>query len=201
MRDQPPPLATALLKRFGPENDALAGDLREAYVAGKPGWWYWSQVLVAVARTNDRALILRGVLVGWVVLIAFSRVLQPFNQGVLGTRVLDWLIVNLGSHPFVMLYAVVLWYLPVRCAGLLLSGFVVGRLHQSGRRVAVFAFMTTVLVRSAWVTTYLFKLSRVLKSDNPQFTLLTIMAGALPLLILAGGAMARPRPSRVVVNP
>ena len=37
MRDQPPPLATALLKRFGPENDALAGDLREAYVAGKPG--------------------------------------------------------------------------------------------------------------------------------------------------------------------
>ena len=66
MRDQPPPRATALLKRFGPENDALAGDLREAYIAGKPGWWYWGQVLAAVARTNDRVLMARRVLVGWV---------------------------------------------------------------------------------------------------------------------------------------
>jgi hypothetical protein len=35
MRDRPPRLATTLLKRFGPNNDALAGDLREAYFAGK----------------------------------------------------------------------------------------------------------------------------------------------------------------------
>jgi hypothetical protein len=35
MRDRPPRLATALLKRFGPHNEALAGDLREAYLAGK----------------------------------------------------------------------------------------------------------------------------------------------------------------------
>lgn len=192
MRDQPPPFATALLKRFGPENDALAGDLREAYVAGKPAWWYWGQVLAAVARTNDRVLIVRGVLVGWVALIAFSRVMQPFNRDVMGTWLLDWLIVNLGSHRFVMFYAVVLWYVPVRCAGCVLSGWVVGRLHRSCRTLAVFAFMTTVLVRSAWVTTYLFKLSRMIGSENPYFAV-QVMLAALPLLILVGGFMAKPK--------
>jgi hypothetical protein len=192
MRDQPPPLATALLKRFGPENNALAGDLREAYAAGKPGWWYWGQVLAAVARTNDRVLIARGVLIGWIALIAFRQVMRPFNRDVMGTHVLDWLIVNLGSHPFVMLYAVALWYVPVQCAGFLFSGWVVGRCHRSCRNVAVFAFMTTVLVRSAWVTTYLFKLSRIIGSENPYFAI-QVMLTALPLLILVGGFMAKPK--------
>ena len=50
-----------------------------------------------MARTNDRVLIARGVLVGWVALLAFSRVMQPFNRDVMGTRVLDWLIVKEGS--------------------------------------------------------------------------------------------------------
>ena len=191
MRNQPPPLATALLKRFGPGNDALAGDLREAYVAGKPGWWYWGQVLAAVARTNDRVLIARGVLVGWITLIAFTRAMQPFNRDVMGTWLLDWLIVNLGSHPFVMFYAVVLWYVPVRCAGCLLSGWVVGRLHRSCRNLAVFAFMTTVLVRSAWVTTYSFKLSRIIGGDH-HYLAIQMALGALPLLILIGGSIAKP---------
>jgi len=44
MRHRPPPrLATALLRRFGPHNEALAGDLREAYLAGKSTLWYWRQ--------------------------------------------------------------------------------------------------------------------------------------------------------------
>ena len=191
MRDQPPPpLATALLKRFGPENDALAGDLREAYAAGKPAWWYWGQVLAAVGRTNDRALIARGVLVGWIGLIVFDRLTQPFNRAVMGTWLLDWLIITLGSHPFVMFYAVVLWYLPVQCAGYLISGWVVGRLHRSCRSLAVFAFMTTVLVRSVAWQTQLFKLSRVVGGENPYLAL-QITLSALPLLILLGGSLSR----------
>ncbi len=191
MRDRSPRVATALLKRFGPRNDALAGDLREAYAAGKSAWWYWGQVLSVVATTNDRLLIVRGVLVGWIALIVFHRVTQPFNRDVMGTWLLDWLIVNLGSHPFVMLYAVVLWYLPVECAGYLLSGWVVGRLHRSCRHLAVFAFMTTVLVRSARNTTYLFKLSQVVGREWDPYFAVQMVLGALPLLILLGGSLSR----------
>ena len=190
MRDRPPRLATALLKRFGPHNDALAGDLREAYLGGKSAWWYWRQVLTVIATTDDRLLIARGVLVGWIVLTAFNRVAGPFNRDVMGTRVLDWLIVNLGSHPFVMFYAVVLWYLPVRCAEYLFSGWVVGSLHRSCRSVAVFAFMTTVLVQSAWATTRWFKATTVMYSANPYLALQITLA-ALPLLILIGGSLSR----------
>src|SRR5258706_11177473 len=44
----PPKLATTLLERFGPENDALSGDLREGYAAGKSERWYWRQVITAI---------------------------------------------------------------------------------------------------------------------------------------------------------
>jgi hypothetical protein len=44
----PPALASALLRRFGPHNDALVGDLAEACAAGKSAWWYWSQVLAVI---------------------------------------------------------------------------------------------------------------------------------------------------------
>ena len=53
--------------------------------------------------------------------------------------------------------------------------------------------MTTVLVRSAAVTTYSYKLSRLIKGENPYFAM-QVMAAALPLLILLGGSMAKRRP-------
>jgi hypothetical protein len=54
--------------------------------------------------------------------------------------------------------------------------------------------MTIVLVRSAWVTTYWFKLSRVIGGERRYFAI-QLALGALPLLILVGGWMARPRRS------
>lgn len=54
MRDRPPGLATALLKRFGPNNDALAGDLREAYFAGKSAWWTTLPLLILLGGSLSR---------------------------------------------------------------------------------------------------------------------------------------------------
>ena len=65
----------------------------------------------------------------------------------MGTRVLDALITNLGSHPFVMFYAVVFWYRPIALLGFVVSGWVVARLHRRCAIMTVFAFLTTVLVR------------------------------------------------------
>ena len=190
MRDRPPRLAAALLRRFGPHNEALAGDLREAWLAGKSPWWYRGQVLTIIAMTNDRLLIVRGVLVGWITLFVFNHLMRPLNQDVMNTRVLDCLILHLGSHSFVMLYAVVLWYLPYQITAYLVSGWVVGRFHRTCRSVAVFAFMTTVLVRGVWWQTYLFKLSRTIGSENPYLAIQVALT-ALPLVILLGGSLSR----------
>ena len=51
---EPPKLASAILNHLV-QNEALAGDLREAYVAGKSGSWYWGQVLAVVWRTASNA--------------------------------------------------------------------------------------------------------------------------------------------------
>jgi len=44
----PPKLATALLVRLGPNDPALAGDLIEAYRAGRSALWYWCQVVTSI---------------------------------------------------------------------------------------------------------------------------------------------------------
>jgi hypothetical protein len=44
---QPPRLAVALLRRFVPDNDPLAGDLIEELQGGRSRLWFWMQVLGA----------------------------------------------------------------------------------------------------------------------------------------------------------
>ena len=69
---EPPKFAAKLLKRLCPRETALAGDLSEAFQFGKSESWYWRQVIVAIATTNDRALIARGMVVGWIGLTLLS---------------------------------------------------------------------------------------------------------------------------------
>lgn len=56
-RLSPPRLAVMLLSRFGPRDEVLAGDLVEEFESGRSRWWFWQQVLAAVAseaRRQDR---------------------------------------------------------------------------------------------------------------------------------------------------
>lgn len=61
-RTDPPRLAVALLARFLPADDPLAGDLLERYSATGSRLWLWRQVLMAivlrgfVARDRERPL-------------------------------------------------------------------------------------------------------------------------------------------------
>src|SRR4026209_1174562 len=93
----------------------------------------------------------------------------PFNQDIMGTRALDALIMSLGSHPFVMFYAVVFWYRPIALLGFVVSGWVVSRLDRRCAIMTAFAFLTTVLVRQAWVQTANWMHSLQLYGQYPSY--------------------------------
>jgi hypothetical protein len=50
----PPRLALALLDRFGPQDDILAGDLVEEFERGRSRRWFWRQALLAAASGTAR---------------------------------------------------------------------------------------------------------------------------------------------------
>ena len=66
-------MATWLMRRAGPSDEALAGDLLEEYRQGRSKLWYWREVLMAVTVAQSRAfgLSLRGMTrsltAGWTV--------------------------------------------------------------------------------------------------------------------------------------
>lgn len=51
---EPPRLALALLHRFGPDNEALAGDLVEEFQHRRSRLWLWRQILAAIVIAGFR---------------------------------------------------------------------------------------------------------------------------------------------------
>jgi len=188
----PPKLATALLNALGPRDGAVSGDLREVYADGRSRGWYWRQVVTVILVTNYPIVIARGVATGWLTLWAFRFVTADFNRQ-FSNWSLDWLIINLGSHPFVMLWAVVLSGRPFQLAAYLLSGWTVARFHRRYSTMAVFWFMVTVLVRSAWQAANWFKLQARVYNEI-AFPIWMAAFAALPLIILLGGWLANAPP-------
>ena len=60
--DAPPRSATRLLEDFGPKNnqEALAGDLLEAFQQGRSRAWYWRQVFAAIQWRRPLTIVLAG---------------------------------------------------------------------------------------------------------------------------------------------
>jgi hypothetical protein len=56
MARRPPVLATWLLERLGymRQNPALAGDLQEEFLGGRPAVWYWRQAFMIVVNGGVR---------------------------------------------------------------------------------------------------------------------------------------------------
>ena len=78
--NQPPAVATWLLKQFGcsPQNEAILGDLIEQYRNGRQRLWYWRQIVTAIAVSSLREVwrqktrTLAALSTGWII-FAFYR--------------------------------------------------------------------------------------------------------------------------------
>ncbi len=70
---KPPRLAARILQEFGPElnQEALAGDLNEAFQQGRSKGWYWRQVLAATRWSRLVRMLVASVLLAW--WIAFDK--------------------------------------------------------------------------------------------------------------------------------
>jgi hypothetical protein len=72
---EPPKLATWLLSCLGcsADNDAVLGDIAERYLEGKSAYWYWKQILIAIAVgavsdvRDHRMLVIRAAIAGMLV--------------------------------------------------------------------------------------------------------------------------------------
>jgi hypothetical protein len=183
----PPALATRILHATV-NNAALAGDLREVYQSGRSRWWYWRQVIIAVAvessvQTRRHPVIsVRALVMGWGFLVLFTKyVALP--------------LVFLDEWLFVTGLADLRWHWPdhrplvflVICIGCLLGGWAVARLHP---RSFVLVFAASI------VTWHLLIFPRVLYAfmahpssySLPMLVVQAIIAIIImPICVVVGG--------------
>ena len=150
-------IACRVLQRFGPANEALAGDLLEEYRQGHSATWYAKEVLVAVAAQlardmwHYRWLAARALVVGWAALLAYSVLVDQvwgsselFLTGVTRT--------HLGSARSVLQSAYLLLAVPGGAA----IGWLLSRCHRTRGAAAVVVFVAFLLLwRLPWLLTLL----------------------------------------------
>jgi hypothetical protein len=84
--NQPPRIATWMLKHFGSgsDNEALLGDLAEQYVQKDSPMWYWRQTMKAIPVSffkeirGHKGIAARALLTGWVMWILCGTLIFPF---------------------------------------------------------------------------------------------------------------------------
>jgi hypothetical protein len=92
MHRRPPRLASFLLERLAPGNEALHGDLEEEFSAGRGTAWYWRQVLAAVAQQGPLAVRARGLVAAENFVTGIITLLLIGFYAVFVVNVTDWLL-------------------------------------------------------------------------------------------------------------
>jgi len=136
----PPKLAAALLRWLGPHGPAFAGDLLEGYQSGQSRWWYWRQVITAVAIAawcDCRGRKAWGVgATGLLLVFAGDTLAAPFRSWLL-YRVMQpaaWSYPVVAAHPFIVLWTIDVTPLAIAA---LLSGWLFGLMIRPPRGVLI----------------------------------------------------------------
>jgi hypothetical protein len=89
---RPPRLASLVLERLAPGNDALLGDLEEEFSRGRTTVWYWRQVLAAVALQGPLAVRARGLVAAENFITGIITLILIGFYAVFVVNVTDWLL-------------------------------------------------------------------------------------------------------------
>jgi hypothetical protein len=123
-RREPPPIAVWMLEHLtsGERDEALAGDLLEAFQAGRSNAWYWRQVFDACVVSwfeslRARASMLVFALLWTIMAPAWNVLCQKLESGKFSTTFVNELISKLGGPvwlfaalpSWIILHAVFLW--------------------------------------------------------------------------------------------
>jgi hypothetical protein len=191
-----PGLAVWLLRTLGSGDwiEVLLGDLIEEREQGRSRWWFWQQVVVAVAvdvlatvQTHKR-LAIESVVVGWAALMSLSSL-----SGELITRPL---VLQLFAGRGLTGWGIALLHLPEWALTMFGSSWLVARLHPRYSFAMANAFVASFLANHAATVAWLVG-SRCLHgqpiSANDWWNLLTV-----PFtfgLMLAGAVRGARRPA------
>jgi len=89
---RPPRLASLLLERFTPGNEALHGDLDEEFSSGRSSVWYWRQVMAAIARQGPLAVRARGLVAAENFVTGIITLVMIGFYAVFVVNVTEWLL-------------------------------------------------------------------------------------------------------------
>lgn len=89
---RPPRLASLMLERFAPGNEALHGDLDEEFSSGRSSAWYWRQVMAAIARQGPLAVRARGLVAAENFVTGIITLVMIGFYAVFVVNVTEWLL-------------------------------------------------------------------------------------------------------------
>lgn len=89
---RPPRLASFLLQRLAPGNEALQGDLEEEFSCGRSSAWYWRQVTAAIALQGPLAVRARGLVAAENFLTGIITLMMIGFYAVFVVNVTEWLL-------------------------------------------------------------------------------------------------------------
>jgi hypothetical protein len=89
---RPPRLASFLLQRLAPGNEALQGDLEEEFSSGRSSAWYWQQVMAAIALQGPLAVRARGLVAAENFVTGIITLLLIGFYAVFVVNVTEWLL-------------------------------------------------------------------------------------------------------------
>jgi hypothetical protein len=205
MSNQPPPIATWMLKHFGcgPDNDAVLGDLAEQYLRKDSALWYWRQAMNAIPVSlfrevrKHKLIAGRALLTGWILWILcgvlIAPLAEPFFFGpwramfnpVLGGGIMPVPLSDSYAgyrYLYLFLYPIAL---PLMVGTV--SGWLIARFHRSQQTTAVLLFASSLLL----VNLMMFGPGLVLGLPFPFAARLLANVVTSVLGILIGGGLLR----------
>jgi hypothetical protein len=139
-----PRLASLLLERFAPGNEALHGDLDEEFSGGRSSAWYWRQVMTAIARQGPLAVRARGLVAAENFVTGIITLAMIGFYAVFVVNVTDWLLRFEGFRVFSRLPNALGAANGGACALTFVLGLAAGRWiakgHRAHRVVAIVTF-------------------------------------------------------------